>query len=47
MVKQGMQILINLRICLKSKLTGDASKAVAGYKLSNENYSVVADVLKK
>ena len=34
-------------ICLKSKLTGDALKAVAGYQLSNENYSVVVDVLKK
>ena len=34
-------------ICLKSKLTRDALKAAAGYQLSNENYSVVADVLKK
>ena len=34
-------------ICLKSKLTGDALEAVAGYQLSNENYRVVVDVLKK
>ena len=30
-----------IHICLKSKLTGDALKAVAGYQLSNESYSVV------
>ena len=34
-------------ICLKSKLTGDALEAVAGYQLSKENYPVVVDVLKK
>ena len=38
-----MQTLISL----KSKLTGDALEAVAGYQLSNENYRVVVDVLKK
>ena len=34
-------------ICLKSKLTRDALQAVAGHQLSNENYKVVVDVLKK
>ena len=38
---------IDKLICLKSRLTGDALKAVAGYQLSNENYEVVVDVLKK
>ncbi|XP_065908838.1 uncharacterized protein [Dysidea avara] len=33
--------------CLKSKLSGDALQAIAGYQLSNENYPVVVDVLKK
>lgn len=32
---------------LKSKLTGDALEAIAGYQLSNENYPVVVDVLKR
>ena len=32
---------------LKSKLTGEALEAVAGYQLTNENYLVVIDVLKK
>ena len=33
--------------CLKSKLSGDALQAIAGYQLSNKNYPVVVDVLKK
>ena len=42
-----MQMLINIRTCLKSKLTGDALQAIAGYQLSNDNYPVVVvDVLK-
>ena len=32
---------------LRSKLTGEALEAVAGYQLSNENYPIVIDVLKK
>ena len=32
---------------LKSKLTGDALEAISGYQLSNDNYKVVIDVLKK
>ena len=32
---------------LKSKLTGDALQAIAGYQLSNDNYPVVVDVPKK
>ena len=32
---------------LKSKLSGDALEAIAGYQLSNENYQIVVDVLKK
>ncbi|XP_065899645.1 uncharacterized protein [Dysidea avara] len=32
---------------LKSKLSGDALEAIGGYQLSNENYLVVIDVLKK
>ena len=34
-------------ICQKSKFAGDALKVVAGHHLSNENHSVVVDVLKK
>ena len=33
--------------CLKSKLSGDALQAISGYQLSNENYPVVVDVLKR
>ena len=33
--------------CLKSKLSGDPLQAIAGYQLSNDNYPVVVDVLKK
>jgi len=32
---------------LKSKLSGDALEAIAGYQLSNDNYKIVVDVLKK
>ena len=32
---------------LKSKLTGEALKAISGYQLTNENYSVVVDTLKQ
>ena len=32
---------------LKSKLKGDALEAISGYQLSNDNYPVVIDVLKK
>ena len=32
---------------LKSKLSGDALEAIAGYQLLNENYQIVVDVLKK
>ena len=32
---------------LKSKLQGEALAAISGYQLSNENYAVVVDVLKK
>ena len=32
---------------LRSKLTGEALEAVAGYQLTNENYPIVIDVLKK
>jgi len=32
---------------LKSKLSGDALEAIAGYQLSNDNYKIVLDVLKK
>ena len=32
---------------LKSKLTGDALEAISGYQLSNDNYKVVIDVLKR
>ena len=34
-------------ICLKSKLIEDALEAVAGYQVSNENYGVVIEVLRK
>ena len=32
---------------LRSKLTGEALKAVTGYQLLNENYPIVIDVLKR
>jgi len=32
---------------LKSKLWGEALEAISGYQLSNDNYKVVVDVLKK
>ena len=32
---------------LKSKLEGEALEAISGYQLSNENYAVVIDILKK
>lgn len=32
---------------LKSKLEGEALEAISGYQLSNENYAVVIDLLKK
>lgn len=32
---------------LKSKLRGDALEAISGYQLSNDNYKVVVDVLKR
>ena len=32
---------------LKSKLRGDALGAISGYQLSNSNYEVVVDVLKR
>ena len=32
---------------LKSNLQGEALAAISGYQLSNENYAVVVDVLKK
>ena len=32
---------------LRSKLTGEALEAVAGYQLTNENYPIVIDVLKQ
>ena len=32
---------------LKTKLTGEALDAIAGYQLSNDNYKLVVDVLKK
>ena len=32
---------------LKSKLEGEALEAISGYQLSNENYPIVIDILKK
>jgi len=32
---------------LKTKLTGEALDSIAGYQLSNDNYKLVVDVLKK
>ena len=32
---------------LRSKLKGDALEAISGYHLSNDNYKVVVDVLKR
>jgi len=32
---------------LKTKLTGEALDAIAGYQLSNDNYKLVVDVLKQ
>ena len=31
---------------LRSRLTGEALDAISGYQLSNDNYSIVVDVLK-
>ena len=45
--KERRYVNMDKFICLKSRLTGDALKAVAGYQLSNENYEVIVDVLKK
>ena len=32
---------------LRSRLTGEALDAISGYQLSNDNYNIVVDVLKR
>ena len=45
-IEQAMHLDIKFNY-LKSKLTGEELEAISGYQLSNDNYKVVIDVLKR